>query len=327
MNIFKTPEFKGTVFSIAVGMLFFVLAPWLNTLNAVILGLLGGILIGNLTTLHPSYDAGIKFTGSKFLELSILFLAFDIDLSGIQKLGVTSFAIVVVVVVFVLIITLLLAKKMNCPGTSGYLVGFGTAICGSSAIAALSSGITNNKKDVGISLAAVNLLGTLGMLVLPLLFCSLSYTHNQIGVIIGASLHSVGNVAGAGYGMTEAIGKTAITIKLARVALLPVAVILFTLIIKRNENLSWKKYLKLPYYLWGFIIISVFVSLFTLPEFLINGMEQGGKIILTIAMTAIGFKVSFRELFHSGQKALLFGLVVFGLQLALLFGLVSFMEK
>jgi uncharacterized integral membrane protein (TIGR00698 family) len=324
MSIVKNPVFKGTVFSIAVGVSFILLSPWITLFNAVILGLIGGILIGNLTKLPSSYDAGIKFTGSKLLEFSILFLAFDINLSRVQDLGVTSFAIVVAVVAFVLIITLVLAKKMNCPGTAGYLVGFGTAICGSSAIAALSSSITKNKEEVGISLAAVNLLGTLGMLILPVILCSVSYTHNQIGLIIGGSLHSVGNVAGAGYGITEDIGKAAITIKLARVALLPLAVIFFALIVQRNENLSWKKYLKLPYYLWGFIFISTVISFIAIPSAIIDFMQESGKIILTIAMTAIGFKVSFKDLFYSGRKVMAFGLVIFGLQLAFLFAMVGF---
>jgi uncharacterized integral membrane protein (TIGR00698 family) len=326
MSLVKNPVFKGTVFSIALGIGFFLLSPWVTLFNAVILGLIGGILIGNLIKLPSGYDTGIKFIGSKFLEFSILFLAFDINLARVQDLGITSFAIVVAVVVFVLIITLVLAKKMNCPGTSGYLVGFGTAICGSSAIAALSSSITKNKEDVGISLAAVNLLGTLGMLVLPAILCSISYSHNQIGLIIGGSLHSVGNVAGAGYGITEDIGKAAITIKLARVALLPLAVIFFTLVIQRNENLSWKKYLKLPYYLWGFIFISTIISFVTIPQSIIDFMQNSGKIILTIAMTAIGFKVSFRDLFYSGRKAIAFGLVIFALQLAFIFAMVGLID-
>jgi uncharacterized integral membrane protein (TIGR00698 family) len=255
-----------------------------------------------------------------------LFLAFDINLARVQDLGIASFAIVVATVIFVLAITLVLARRMNCPGTSGYLVGFGTAICGSSAIAALSSSITKNKEDVGISLAAANLLGTLGMLVLPFFLCSLSYTHNQIGLIIGSSLHSVGNVAGAAYGITEDVGKAAITIKLARVALLPIAVILFTIIIQRNENHSWKKYLTLPYYLWGFILIATISSFIAIPQAVIDFMQLAGKIILTIAMTAIGFKVSFKDLFYSGRKALVFGLIIFGLQLIFLFTMVGFVH-
>jgi uncharacterized membrane protein YadS len=46
-------------------------------------------------------------------------------------------------------------------------------------------------------------------------------------------------------------------------------------------------------------------------------METAGKLALTIALAAIGLKVSFRELYASGRKGLGFGLIVFVIQLVL----------
>jgi uncharacterized membrane protein YadS len=51
------------------------------------------------------------------------------------KLGWKSFILIAIVVFSMVLITVYLAKKMNCPSTIGWMVGFGTAICGSSAIA------------------------------------------------------------------------------------------------------------------------------------------------------------------------------------------------
>jgi uncharacterized integral membrane protein (TIGR00698 family) len=322
MHLLNKLDIPGILFSVCLGLFFYFVAPFVSLFNAVILGLLGGILIGNLFKIPVILDSGIKYTGTKFLEFSILFLAFDISFSNIKHVGLMSFVVVFLVLVFVLGITLFLSKKISCPGTAGYLVGFGTAICGSSAIAALSPVISKNKEDVGVSLAVVNLIGTLGMLLLPLVLPLFDFTTVQSGLVIGSGLHSVGNVAGAGFGMSEEIGKTAITIKLARVAMLPLAVIVYSFILKSGDNLTWKQHLKLPYYLWGFIIISLFVSFFDMPETLIKTMKNLGNIILTIAMTAIGFRVGFKNLFYSGQKALMFGAMIFLLQLLLLFTLV-----
>lgn len=319
MLLIQKSYLPGIIFSLILGISFFILAPFVSLFNAVILGLLGGIVIGNLAKIPSQLDSGIKYTGSKFLEFSILFLAFDINVANIQQVGLISFFVVLLVVVFVLGITLYLSKKVQCPGTAGYLVGFGTAICGSSAIAALAPSVSKNKEDVGISLAVVNLMGTIGMLLLPLVLNLIEFSSVQSGLVIGASLHSVGNVAGAGYGMGEEIGKTAITIKLARVAMLPLAVILYSFILKRGENLTLKQHLKLPYYLWGFIIISLIVSFVPMPESIANNMELIGKVVLTIAMTAIGLKVGFKSLYFSGKKAVVFGGVVFFLQLILVF--------
>jgi uncharacterized integral membrane protein (TIGR00698 family) len=171
-------------------------------------------------------------------------------------------------------------------------------------------------------MAVVNLMGSMGMLALPAILPVLGLTDAQIGLMIGATLHSVGNVAGAGFAMGDAIGNTAITVKLARVALLSPALIVFNYIINSHRSLNWKDHMRLPWYLWGFIGITVVSSLVHWPEWLTGTMETGGKLILTIAMAAIGLKVSFSVLLYSGRKGLLFGLVLFLLQLAVVGGLI-----
>jgi uncharacterized integral membrane protein (TIGR00698 family) len=315
----KLENRSGFFFAISLGIGFFLLAPHIQLFNAVILGLLGGVFIGNILKLPANFDSGIKFTGSKLLEISILFLAFDINLTSIKSLGISSFVLVFIMVFVVLATTYFLSKKLNCPGSTGFLVGFGTAICGSSAIAALSPSVAENKEDVGISLAVVNLLGTLGMLGLPIFLTFMKMNETESGILIGASLHAVGNVAGAGYGMSEEIGKAAITMKLARVALLPIAVIAFSFFINRKKSVSWKEQLRLPYYLWGFILISILVSFFPIPTSISSFSKEAGKLILTIAMTAIGLKVGFKTLFYSGRKALAFGSLLFAIQLIIIF--------
>lgn len=323
MNLSKRPEIAGLIFSVSIGLLLVMVSPYVSFFNIVILGLVGGIIIGNFFNLPNQFDSGIKFTGSKFLEFSILFLAFDINISNIKNIGIESFLYVIGIVVIVLFSTIFLNKRLKCPGSSGFLVGFGTAICGSSAIAALAPSVSKNKEDVGISLAVVNLIGTIGMLTLPFLLRALNFDSEQTGIFLGASLHSVGNVAGAAYGISEEVGKTAITIKLARVALLPIGIVVLSLFINNSNKQSWKQHLNLPYYLWGFIGISILVSVFQIPGNLISRFEYVGKVILTIAMTAIGMRVGFRNLFLSGKKAIIFGLLIFFIQLVALFTLVT----
>jgi len=207
---------------------------------------------------------------------------------------------------------------MKFTDSTPYLIGFGTAICGSSAIAAISSSVTKNKEDIGISLAVVNLLGAIGMICLPLLFNILPISHLKSGFMIGASLHSVGNVAGAGYAMGTDVGQTAITIKLARVALLSTALIFFRYMINKNSVSNWKQHFKLPWYVWSFIGFSILTSILHISKDIVDTSETIGKIILTVAMSAIGLKVSFRTLYQSGRKALVLGLIIFIVELILL---------
>lgn len=309
---------RGVLLATAIGLLAHYAAAYTpSALNGILLALLLGMLVGNVLRVPGPFHAGIGFTSGKLLELSVIFLAFGINYAHIAALGAASFSIVVLMVLSMVGITYFLARQVNCPGSTGWLVGFGTAICGSSAIAALAPRVAKNTEDVGIAMAVVNLFGSLGMVVLPLVLVRFGLDDQQIGLLIGGTLHSVGNVVGAGYSISDGAGEAATTIKLARVAMLSPALILFNYLVNRAELKSWKQHLQLPWYLWGFIAITVLTSLVPMPDALLESMETAGKLALTIALAAIGLKVSFRELYMSGRKGLGFGLIVFAVQMAL----------
>lgn len=286
-------------------------------LNGLLLALVLGMVVGNGARLPATVMPGISLTSGKLLELSVIFLAFGIDYGHIAALGAGAFTIVAVVVVGMVLITFRLAQVVRCPGSTGWLVGFGTAICGSSAIAALAPRVAKNKEDVGIAMAVVNLFGSLGMIVLPFALVRFDLSDTQLGLLIGGTLHSVGNVVGAGYALSDGVGEAATTIKLARVAMLSPALILFNYLVNRGEARHWREHLQLPWYLWGFIGITLLGSLVDMPAALLDAMELAGKLALTIALAAIGLKVSFGELFRSGRKGLGFGLLIFAVQFAL----------
>ena len=308
---------KGIIFAIVLGLFVLVVSNFFTFFNSILLGLLVGLIIGNLVKIPSEFHSGINVTSSKMLEYSVIFLAFGINYKHIAKLGLQSFILITVVVLLVLLLTVYLSKKIKCPSSAGLLVGFGTAICGSSAIAALSPSLQKNKEDVGIALAVVNLYGTIGMLLLPFVLTTLKISSFDSSILIGGSLHSVGNVAGAGFSMSQLIGEDAITIKLARIALLSPALILFNFISEQKTTKNWKQHLQLPWYLWSFLVITILVSLIDFDEFLLDIMNTMVKIVLTIAMTAIGLNVSITSLIQSGKKGLFFGLIIFLAQIVL----------
>lgn len=312
-------ELKGIILAGIIGFLAYFSSDILPfSFNSILLALLLGMFFGNVLAVPSSFQSGIVLTSSKLLEFSILFLAFSINYAHIVKLGFTSFAIITITVLIVLILTYYLSIKIKCPGSTGWLVGFGTAICGSSAVAALSPTITKNKEDVGIAMAVVNLFGSIGMVILPLVLMRLNLNDGQLGLILGGTLHSVGNVAGSAYSVSNEVGEVAITVKLARVALLSPALIFFNFLVSRNASKSWTEYFKLPWYLWSFIAITILSSLLKFPPAFLNAMETTGKIILTFSMAAIGLRVSFKNLFLSGKKGMVFSLIIFVIQILIL---------
>ncbi len=314
---FRT-EFRGTLLSVIIGVFSFYASRYTAPLiNSITLAFIFGIIIGNIVSIPRSFDSGINFTGSKLLEFSILFMAFSINYVHVAELGLNSFLIISVVLLSVLVFSYYASLYLKLPGTTGWLIGFGTAICGSSAIASLSGKITKDKEDVGISMAVVNLLGTAGMLVMPFVLRELPLTINQMGLLLGGTLHSVGNVAGAGYAISQKVGDSALTIKLARVALLSPGLMLFNFLVNRNNVKHWSEHFQLPWYLWGFIILTFATSIISFPHEFLQFMKLCGRITLVISMAAIGLKVNFRQTYQKGKGVILFGVLVFLVQITL----------
>ncbi len=311
-------KLPGIVVAAGLGLAAIFLSAYTPAfLNSYLLALLIGMLLAPQVNKVPRLDAGISLSSAKMLEWSVVLLAFSIDYKAIGAIGVTDFVVIIIVILVVLLATYYLSKILSCPGKTGWLVGFGTAICGSSAIAALAPKIKADKEDVAISLASVNLLGSFGMVLLPLWFQFYPLLEKEMAFLIGASLHSVGNVAGAGFSVSEEVGQLALVYKMARVALLSPALLFMVWLDSRKSN-EQKFRFQLPWYLIVFIVISILVSFFPLPAILLKGSETIGKIILTIAMAAIGLKVDVFRLLKAGQRGLLFALIVFGLQMSLL---------
>lgn len=325
---FIRSHYKGILFASFIGILSQTLSMYLpSAFNGVLIALILGMLIGNFIRLPDSYQDGIGFSGGKLLEFSILFLAFSINYTSMANLGTKSFTLIIITVFLMMILTYLLSKKLNCPGSTGWLIGFGTAICGSSAIAALAPGVSKNKDDILIAMAVVNLYGLLGMVALPMILPFFELNVTQSGLMIGGTLHSVGNVAGAGYALSEETGAYSITIKLARVAMLTPALIFFNYLVNRHEMKGIRQFLKLPWYLWGFIIITVMGSWIEFPDMLLQFMDEAGKIILIISMAAIGMKVRLISIFKSGKNGLIFGAVIFAVQIIVIGLLIAIMMR
>lgn len=295
----------------------YLIAEYIPILNSVMLGLLIGILVGNIVKIPGELGEGLKYAGSKLLEVSIVMLAFGISASSLIAMGVPFLVKIVVGVILVLAASIFLHRLLRCKGSTGLLTGFGTAICGSSAIAAASPIISENKEDAGIAIAVVNLIGALGTFILPAVLSYIEIDDTQKGFLIGGSLHAVGNVAGAGYAMNDLIGDTAISVKMVRVALLSPMVILFGYFVNRQKETKKKASFQLPVYLWLFLGITVLTFFVDFPTEIVHYLKIAGKIFLTAAMLAIGLRLGLKKLFLTGKSAFIYGIILFVIQLVI----------
>lgn len=298
----------------AVGV---VLAPYVPGFNAVLIALLLGMILGNVTDWSKRFKTGIDFSGSKILEISIVLLACGLKVSEIGELGWETIVIILAMVVVMLFATVELSKKVNCPRSGGLLTGFGTTICGSSAIAAVAPTVAKDKHDIGIALAVVSLIGAIFMFFWPAINSLFEISPQHMALLTGGTLHSVGNVTGAGYSISEDVGQMSLTIKMLRVAMLAPAALLFNSLTSENKPKSIIEFFKLPIYLWAFIAMTLIVTFVEVPAIVLENVDQSAKWLLAVAMAAIGFKTSFKTLYQSGKKVLMFGFLIYFVQVAI----------
>lgn len=308
--------------TLAVGALALVLSSYfIPAVNSIVLALALGIVFTNFIPKSDLIDSGADVLGKRFLELAILFLAFGIDYGNILALGWNTFTIIIILMAIMVFLTIILSRLVRFNREEAWLIGFGTSICGSTAIAALAPMISAKKNDVASSMTIINVLGAIAMIGVPYLLLEWDDVQGQSGLILGGTLHSVGNVVGSAFIISDEVGEVALTVKMARIALLSPALIFFGLFQQRGQS-GQKASFKLPWYLVAFVLISMLVSLVTLPDFMLNSAHFSGKLFLTMAMAAIGLQVDFKEMLRTGWRSLLFGLLMFLIQFGILITLV-----
>ncbi len=110
-------------------------------------------------------------------------------------------------------------------------------MCGASATLATSIVLPDYKgkeTDIAFVVVAVNALSTLAMILYPLICVWLEFDRQTTGVMLGATIHDVAQVVGAGYAVSETAGNTAVIVKLFRVLLmLPLVLVIGWLFARR----------------------------------------------------------------------------------------------
>jgi uncharacterized integral membrane protein (TIGR00698 family) len=215
----------GFALSALVALAAVVSAPLLAALvpiPAMVIALFIGIAFNPLAR-RPLFQPGIVFCLKILLRWAVALLGLRVALGEIVALGFATAALVVLAMVATVVAGFLLARWFNQNAAYGALAGAGTAICGASATLATSIVVPDYKgkeADVAFVVVAVNALSTAAMVLYPLICTALGFTDQATGIMLGATIHDVAQVVGAGYAVSEPVGNTAVIVKLFRVFLL-----------------------------------------------------------------------------------------------------------
>ncbi|WP_028974759.1 YeiH family protein [Spirochaeta cellobiosiphila] len=311
----------GLIYCLILGVIAYFLGKVLP-LGGVTIALLLGIAISNLVKLPEKVKPGIVYSEKKLLTLAIALLGFNLNYSLLQSLGLKFLIFILLGVVVTISLGLIWGRIFKLPKELSLLLGIGNAVCGSSAIATAQSVIHSDEENVGLSLATINLLGTIGIFILPLIASLIPHLDfSQKGLLIGNTLQAVGQVTAAGFTLGKETGDTATLVKMGRILLLtPLALILTIVFSGKNQSTTPRKgnilsFIKVPPYIIAFLIFSLANTFFQLPELLTKSTAFLSESLLIIAMSGIGSRISFKGIMQEGYQAFLTGLLIWCCQI------------
>ena len=206
-------------------------------------------------------------------------------------------------------VSVVAAKLLGFQKLFGMLTGGATAICGASAALALSAAFPNHpqkEKATLFTVIGVSALSTLAMIIYPMIAQWLELSPQAAGIFLGATIHDVAQVVGAGYSMSTETGDTATVVKLMRVAmLLPVIVCAAMITRMQGVESGGERPPLLPWFAVGFLVLACINSTGWVPVIVQNGTNELSRWFLIIAISALGMKTQIKELASVGIKPIL----------------------
>lgn len=301
--------------------------PVLKVIGPLCVTLLLGIAWRATLGVPRDSGAGIKFAARTLLRLGIVFLGARLNYTLIQTAGPKVLAIDLVIIVLAIGGLTWAALKAGLPRELAILMGFGTGICGASAVVAAATVAKADEEATTLAVALMGILGTLGVFFYVLVGPYLHLAPETMGVLVGSTLHEVAQVIAGASPWQEACVKMATLVKLTRVVMLAPALVICGLVLGAGGGgikFTWKEP-PIPYFVLGFLAIGALNTMSWLAPAVQNGLVQASVFLMAIAMGAMGLNTDLGGVRKTGWRAVGVGLagffVLFGVSLALIHGL------
>jgi uncharacterized integral membrane protein (TIGR00698 family) len=188
---------------------------------------------------------------------------------------------------------------------TSFLISAGTAICGGSAIAALSPVIKAEEKQISVALGVIFILNSIALFIFPVIGHGLHLSQTQFGLWCAIAIHDTSSVVGAAsrYGV-QAL-QVATTVKLARALwIIPVAFI--TAFLFKTGN----KQIQIPYFIGLFILAMLVNTYVPFIKPIIPYITSIAKTGLTLTLFLIGSGLSLKVLKSVGVVPLFQGIML-----------------
>lgn len=265
-----------------------------------------GILLRNVFGLAPTLIPGIRLAMRPILRLGVILLGFRLTFDQLGQAGARGIAVIALTLAATFLFTKFAGRALGVRRGLSELIAAGTSVCGASAVLAVNTVTRAPDEDVAYAIACVTVFGSASMLLFPLLAGPLGFSPQDYGLWVGASVHEVAQVVGAGFAQGDVAGQSATVAKLGRVFLLAPLILALGFAAKGRGGAEGAR-TPTPWFVFGFIAVVALNSMVALPAPALDALRTGSGFLLTMALAAMGLETHFRKLRGEGIRPLLLG--------------------
>jgi uncharacterized integral membrane protein (TIGR00698 family) len=273
-------------------------------------GLLIGLLISNTVGVPGWMQSAVRT--ELYIKCGLVVLGAEILFNRILALGPYGLVIAWVVTPVVLFVMYKYGVKvLKMERDLALPISAAASVCGVSAAIATGAACKAKEDYITIAVGQTLIFTVLMMVAMPALARLIGLNEVMAGAWIGGTVDSTGAVPAAGSLVGPLAMEAAVTIKMIQNILIGIiAFVVATLWVTRVEKKSvghkpsaWEIWFRMPKFIIGFIIASLFFSFVLIPAM---GSEGVGAVLKTtkvfrkeffaLAFVSIGLHSNFREL-------------------------------
>jgi len=308
--------------------------PLSPVMCAVVLGMLWRNTLG-----VPSWASrGLNWAMHRLLRVGIALVGLRLTLGGATAIALTALPVALTCLSIALVAGIGISRMLGVPRRLGFLLAIGTAVCGCTAVVAMSPVIRARHAETAFAVTCVVLFGCMAMLFYPWVaghFLASSPVH--AGIFLGTAIHDTSQVIGAALIYSQQAGAPAAlaaasVAKLLRNLSIAVLIPVAAWLTARHEAAAERatepeervpaapagKTSLVPFFVLafiGFIALrtagdALFPATTGLWPALVNTGYTASDLFLICGMTAVGLSVSFTDMWRIGWRPLAAGLIV-----------------
>lgn len=275
--------------------------PFMSGAVALLVGVMIAIFLENP---YPTK----KYTHN-LLALSVVGLGAGMNLETVMRVGLQGIGYTVISILCVFALGYIFVKLLKIEQEVGILITVGTAICGGSAIAAVTPVIRAKSNSVSVALGTVFILNALALFIFPPVGHALEMSERAFGLWSALAIHDTSSVVGATVSYGAHAAEVGTTVKLARALwIVPIAFIIGLIVNRGNKEAAQGG--KKPWFILGFIIAAALVTWVPSLQEAGHMVEFVAKRLLVLTLFFIGLGLSKQTLKEVGLRPLILGVLL-----------------